>query len=122
MSDLQLTEDSLKQFTGSETFTRHGLNRDMVYTEGVAYVMEVGHAYWLVDDIAIFNMCNGFVRREPFQVWKLTKNANGCGAKLVCEDGNKNKVFQENIKFTDFPLQTITLWVENSTIMLPSER
>ena len=41
---------------------------------------------------------------------------------LTVEDGNDNTVFSKAIPFTDFPPEGITLWFENNTIYLPSER
>ena len=60
------------------------------------------------------------VAGEEFQVWKLTVNPDRT-AKLVCEDGNDNTVFEKAIPYTDFPAGGIELWFENSTIYLPSE-
>jgi hypothetical protein len=115
-----LTKADLAQFYGSDTIYRHTLNRRMLYTVGVKYVAETGGAHWLIDDIAIYNMTNGFVVEEEFQVWKLT--VTGTEADLVCEDGDYNVVFTKHIEFTDFPLDSIEIWVENNTMMLPSER
>ena len=47
----KLREEDLIQFTGSETWYRHGLFRNFLYTEGVQYVAETGKAYWLLDKI-----------------------------------------------------------------------
>ena len=49
-------------------------------------------------------------------------NKNGNGAKVICTDGNDNKLVSQKIYYTDFPLEEgITLWVENGIILLPSE-
>jgi Family of unknown function (DUF6876) len=56
---------------------------------------------------------------QEFQVWKLTVNENRT-AELTCEDGNGKQVYSKKIEFTDFPLDTVTLWFENKTILLPS--
>ena len=41
----------LAQFTGSTHFYRHGLVREVLYTEGVEYVAETAGAYWLLDGV-----------------------------------------------------------------------
>lgn len=119
---MTLKAEDLHQFTGSESWYRHGINRKMLYTDGVKYVADVGGAYWLLDEIAITNLLESSVRAEEFQVWTLQRNTGSSGAFLTCEDGNDNPVFSSPISFTDFPLDSITIWVENNTMMLPSER
>ncbi|MCK1641665.1 hypothetical protein IVA95_30010 [Bradyrhizobium sp. 157] len=44
-------------------------------------------------------------------------------ARLVCDDGNDKGavIYSEDIDFTDFPLDQITIWVEGNVILLPSE-
>ena len=46
-------ESDLDQFTGSENWYRHGLNRNVTFTDGAKYVADEGGAYWLLDAIAI---------------------------------------------------------------------
>jgi Family of unknown function (DUF6876) len=41
-------------------------------------------------------------------------------ATLVCEDGNYNAVYNQKIPFTDFPLDTVSLWFANGVIYLPA--
>ena len=48
-----LTKADLRHFTGTESWFRHALVRDILYTEGVQYVAEQGGAYWLLDEIAL---------------------------------------------------------------------
>jgi hypothetical protein len=40
-----LTADALRQFSGSETWYRLSLNRNVLYTEGAEYLAEQGGAY-----------------------------------------------------------------------------
>jgi hypothetical protein len=57
---------------------------------------------------------------EEFQSWKLKVNPDHT-ATLTCEDGNGGAVFTKAIEYTDFPLEEITLFFMNKTILLPSE-
>ena len=120
MTPKPLQPADLAQFTGSETFYRHPLNRKVVYTEGAHHVAEAGGAFWLLDEIALIQPYDPRVGAEDFQVWTLTVRQDHTAA-LVCEDGNGNIVFSKDILFTDFPLESITLWFANGTIYLPSE-
>jgi hypothetical protein len=115
-----LTKGDLRQFTGSETWWRHGLVRDVVFTDGAKYVADAGGAYWLLDEIAFAQRGDKAVAGEEFQFWKLTVKPDQT-ATLTCDDGNGHVVFTKRIEFTDFPLEEITLYFTNKTILLPSE-
>jgi hypothetical protein len=118
-SSKTLRKADLAQFTGSEQWYRHGLARDILFTDGAKYVADAGGAYWLLDEIALAQRIRG-VAGEEFQVWKLAVKANKT-AVLTCDDGNNNIVFRKRIAFTDFPLDEISFYVANKTILLPSE-
>ena len=121
MSEGKLSERDLMQFTGSENWDRHGLYRDVLFTDGTKYVADQGGAYWLLDEIALAQRHQKAVAAEEFQVWTLTVNTDRTAA-LTCENGNGKTVFEKRIDYTDFPAKSITLWFENKTIYLPSER
>ena len=111
--------DDLKHFTGSETWYRHGLNRDVLFTDGAKYVADHGGAFWLLDEIALAQQFEPKVQAEGFQVWKLT--VTDSSATLACEDGNDRPVLTKAIEFTDFPEPGVTLWFAGGVILLPSE-
>lgn len=110
----------LAQFTGSEHWYRHALNRKVLFTDGAKYVADHAGAYWLLDEIALIQPYDKRVAAEEFQVWKLKVNADQT-AELICEDGNDNVVYTKRIPYTDFPGEGITLWFTDNTILLPSE-
>ncbi|MGH9614266.1 MAG: DUF6876 family protein [Bryobacteraceae bacterium] len=119
-NDKTLTESDLLQFTGSENWYRHSLNRAVLFTDGAQYVAERGGAYWLLDAIAIAQAHVKAVAAEEFQVWTLKVNSDP-SAVLTCEDGNGNAVYQQKLEFTDFPLPEMKLYYCNNVIHLPSE-
>jgi hypothetical protein len=121
MTEAKLSKADLRQFTGSENWYRHGIARNVLFTDGAKYVADQGGAYWLLDEIALAQRGQKRVAAEEFQVWTLRVKADKT-ATLSCEDGNGKTVFEKAIPFTDFPVPEITLWFENSTIYLPSER
>jgi hypothetical protein len=63
-----LTEADLRQFTGTETWFQHSLNRKVLYTKGVQYVPENGGAYWLLEKIALTQLADKKVAAEAFQL------------------------------------------------------
>jgi hypothetical protein len=111
--------NELAQFTGSEHWYRHALNRQVTYTDGAKYMADQAGAYWLLDEIALAQHFNENVRAEAFQVWKLAVSGNN--ATLACEDGNDRVVYTKTIPSTDFPEPGITLWCTDNVILLPSE-
>lgn len=120
---MTITHQDLRQFTGTETYYRHSLARNYLYTDGVQYLAEKAGAYWLVDAIIFTQMEKPFShspKLAEFQCWTL-KALEGNRATLTCDDGNNNIVFIKQIPFTDFPLKEINLWLENKVLLLPSE-
>jgi len=121
MTTKTLTKADLAQFTGSENWYRHGLVRSVLYSDGAQYLADAGGAYWLLDEIALAQRHNKRVAGEEFQLWKLIVDQEDDSAVLTCDDGNGRIVFSKRIPFTDFPLEEISLYFCNNTILLPSE-
>jgi hypothetical protein len=48
-----LRETKLNQFSGTENWYRHAINRKVLFNDGAKYVADKGGAYWLLDAIAI---------------------------------------------------------------------
>ena len=115
-----LSEIQLRQFTGSENWYRHSINRAVLYTDGAKFLADQGGVYWLLDIIAIAQQHDARVSGEGFQVWNLKVHSDR-SATVFCEDGNGNPVYTQEIPFTDFPLDEVKLYFANSVIHLPSE-
>ncbi len=98
-----LSATDLAQFTGSEQFFRHTMNRSVLYTDGAQYLAEHAGAYWLLDEIALIQPYDQNVAAEEFQVWTLAVQQPSRSATLTCDDGNGNVVFTKQIPYTDFP-------------------
>jgi hypothetical protein len=115
-----LSADNLAQFTGTEQWYRHTINRTVLYTDGAQHVAEYGGAYWLLDEIALIQPYDENVAAEEFQVWTLTVHPDKT-ATLTCDDGNGNVIMSKEIEYADFPLDTITFYFANNVIHLPRE-
>jgi hypothetical protein len=68
MSEGKLNEADLSQFTGSENWYRHGINRSVLFTDGAKYVADQGGAYWLLDEIVLAQRYQKAVAAKEFQV------------------------------------------------------
>jgi hypothetical protein len=110
---------NLREFTGTENWYRHALNRHVTFTDCAKYVADEAGAYWLLDEIVLAQAYVKAVENEAFQVWEL-KVAND-KATLDCDDGDGNVVFTKEIAFTDFPEPGIKLYFTDNVILLPSE-
>ena len=79
-----------------------------------------GEAYWLIDAIASYQIYP-YVRNLGIQFWKLAVNQENNTATLICERDKNDVVVKQEIGFTEFPLENITLYLAERTLMLPSE-
>ena len=131
-----LTAEALSGFYGSETFFRHSLVRNVIFTEGCAYLCTNGAA-WLIDEIAIPQNIPALLNEE-FQSWELRVDENSRRAILVATDGGTelgpdgrvvyHELYRKEIPYTDFPLRQIKIFCcvngeprNGKTILLPSE-
>ncbi len=117
---LSLKFEDLDQFTGTENYYKHWLKG--LYTDGVAFMAEKGGAFWLID--AVFS----YRKKEPFQIWELKKTEftepqeEGPMAILTMKtDTNEPEIVQQEILYTDFPLDYIKLYLIDGVLLLPSE-
>ena len=116
--EINTLKSELKQFSGGGEFYRNPLFRNYVYTEGVRHLAEQAGAYWLIDYI-LSNQLDQKLIAQPFQVWKMLVQDDS--AAVTVEDGNDNEIICFTIGYTDFPLEEITLWLIDKTLLLPSE-
>jgi len=115
--------DDLRQHTGSCTFTRGFLNK-CLYTEGALDLAETCGAYWLLE--AIESHQTNKVSRCPFQVWRIEKQPDNSARLTMREDSGQPVVVEQEIPYTDFPLDSYELWavkneLDKHTVMLKSE-
>ena len=110
---------NLAQFTGTERYYR--LNRKCVITDGAKYLADTAGAYWLLDAAASYLLEIG--TDDWFVLVRLL--VNDSKAVLTLEDGNGGIRAQQDIGYTDFPLQEQVLYAnwdgEHWVLLLPSE-
>jgi hypothetical protein len=117
----RLTLADLEQFCGSTEYHKHWSG--MLFTDGILYLAETAGAHWLVDIVASYQSdkrVRSNKRLREFQLWELSV-ANGQGVVLLREDSGEPAVLSQEIEYTDFPLESIKLYVEGGVILLPSE-
>lgn len=109
----------LRQYIGTETYYRHPLARNMLYTDGVqAFANHVG-AYWLVDILATQPEIIKTMKRGLASI-TLTVNKDA-QATLAVTDGAGTQTYKRGIDFTDCPEGEWKFLMVDDVIMLPSE-
>ena len=103
---------------GSDNFYCHRPSL-ILYTDGVKMMAEKCEAYWLID-LIISHQCKKEVNNERFQVWELKRLKNNVFT-INATDGNKNKVANQYIPFSDFAYDQATIWLVDGCLMLPCE-
>ena len=109
----------LNQFIGTEKYYR--ISRRHLLTDGTKYLAEEAECFWMMDAIAS-HLCE--IGIEDWFVSVRVQVTEG-RAVMIYEDGNDREHARQEIPYTDFPLNSITLYAcwdqENWVIMLPSE-
>jgi hypothetical protein len=119
MENADQIKKRLKQFIGSGIVYKHSLG--IFYTEGVQYLAEAASAYWLLDLIAS-HQTKEFLsntKLQDFQIWRLLVHEKS--GTLICEWDMNMEVLRQEIEYTDFPLQSIKLYLVSKVLMLPRE-
>ncbi|MDV3351277.1 hypothetical protein QGP82_21415 [Leptothoe sp. LEGE 181152] len=110
----QEIEKELANFSGTTQYYRHSAELFPLFflTDGAYYAAESCGAYWLMDYIAS-HQTNPVIRDHPklqqLQFWEL--KVKGSKGIVICEWDSGFEVFREEIQFTDFPLDSIRIWV-----------
>ena len=108
-----LTLQALSQFYGTEYYHKY-LNA--LLTDGVAYVMKNGYA-WFISDVLIVSKMK--LRNEEFLSIKLKLLGND-KAEMVITNGNGKTLYTQEYKFTDAKRELSLYFVDN-VMMLSSE-
>ncbi len=119
INDIQQLATSLAQFTGSEQFYRYHFR--CLLTEGARYLAEQASCYWLMD---VFASHLAAISTDEYFTCLVLNRAYSEG-KVVIDDGNGIVLAEQEIPYTDFPLEEMTLFACWSggywVIMLTSE-
>ena len=119
LQQLGLDSFTMSQFTGTGAYYR--ISRRHLLTDGTKHSAEKGECFWMMDAIAS-HLCE--IGTEDWFVLVRVKVTEG-RAVMVYADGNDHEHARQEIPYTNFPLDSVTLYAcwdqENWIIMLPSE-
>jgi len=88
-------------------------------TDGCEFVRQASGegAYWLFDIILSWQYK---LHQHGFQVWKLKQMENSSWI-IQCTDGNDKVLASQDIQYSDFPIDSIDIWLVDGVALLPSE-
>ena len=121
MLTVEEIQKTLPHFSSTENYYRHILG-GFNYTDGVRYLAQSYEAYWLIDAIVSYQLKRPLINSEDlqrFQIWTLQVN-EGKGI-LTLEKDTDQRVFSQEIPYTNFPLPEIRFYLASKVLMLPSE-
>ena len=119
----QQIQADLAYFKGTTIYYKHMLpgKPRILITEGCNYVRQKCHAYWLFDAILSYQEDNK-LKDVRFQIWELQLQEKDLTWLLTCKvDKGQPPIIKQEIPYSDFPLQKITIWVIGGIALLPSE-
>ena len=109
--------DELSYFTGTQDWCRHFTG--LLYTDGILAMAEKFQAYWLID-VVFSHQLSPEVKAQPFQKWVL-KRVKGDSFIAIADDGNDLVIAEQEIPFSDFAADIVTMFYTAGVLMLPSE-
>jgi len=114
---------TLKEFKGTSEYYKHLFpgKSPILLTEGCDYIRKELKAYWLFDALLSYQE-DPRLKGIKYQIWELQQLKENLNWQLTCkEDTRKKPVISQVIKFSDFPLPYIKIWVIDKVALLPSE-
>jgi len=115
----QFDASQLTQFIGTTGYYR--ISRRHLLTDGTKYLAEEAECFWMMDAIA--SHLSEIGTADWFVQVRVT--VNDYKATMIYEDGIGKEYARQEIPYTDFPLDMITLYAcwdgEHWEIMLTSE-
>lgn len=120
MGNQKITSSELAQFSGTDNYYRY---HSLLLTDGAFYLAERAECFWLMDVIWSHAIEKRWYGNEDFITCKLT--VQDSVGEVVFDDGNGKVLVTQHIPFTDFPLNTIQVFIvrgdRNLVVMLPGE-
>ena len=117
----ELSRQLQANFYGTQAWYRHGLNRNLLYTDGVQFFAENGGyagAYWFIDKVAFDYW--PLLKTQDFLSIRLTVDENS-KATVTVDDGNNHVLKTDPIEFTDLQPGIWKFYLTDNVLLLPSE-
>jgi hypothetical protein len=119
MKSRQEVMDVIAQANATEAYHRFSsIPGFPVATDGVLALAESAGCYWLLDVVGSYQSDKRLC--PEFQVWKLEVNLEEQTAVVTgCNDDVE--IIRQEIPYTDFPLESVKLYLIDGVMLLPGE-
>lgn len=114
---------ALREFRCTEKYHKHLFpgKSPILLTDGCNFVRNECQAWWLFDAILSYQL-EKRLRDIPFQIWELRQQRSDLSWLLTCiEDTGEKPLVSQKIEFSDFPIDSIKIWLIDGVALLPSE-
>jgi hypothetical protein len=114
----------LSAFSGTSHYYRHVDGHPLIFTQGVQFLIHKTNAKWLLDLIfSLYTHKDNFLKKNEFIAFKLVVliHEEQPTAMFTVDDGNDHILYAKAITYTDFPIDSLKLFLVNNVLMLPSE-
>lgn len=114
---------SLKEFHGTSEYHKHLYpgRPAILLTDGCKFVRDRLNACWLFDAILSYQR-DLQAKQVRFQIWELKQLRKDLSWLLTCRENKDSKpIVTQSIKYSDFPIEEIKIWLINKVALLPSE-
>jgi hypothetical protein len=110
--------DTLREFTGTSQWYRHRMT-GYLFTDGIKAMADKYSCYWLID-LVMSHQLDPVVKAESFQTWKLERLIDS-RFEAFATDGNKRQIARQEIAYSDFEADRVTMYFCDGILLLPSE-
>ena len=116
--------NELKQFTGTEQYYKFSMLFKEQLTDGMKYLCETVQCYWLMDIVGSVQNLEKIKDNNSFILWKIEvnkKDNTGVVKALSDTEGTGDLLYEQEIPYTDFPLESFEFFQCDNVIMLKGE-
>lgn len=113
MKNITELKSDLNHFTSTEAY--HRCSRNLVLTDGALYLANNAECFWLFDIVDSI-IGTEYTKNEDFLFVKVQKEKNNsCWVRI--EDGNGERIYAQEIEYTDFPMDEYSFFVQKTSDM-----
>lgn len=113
----------LSEFTGTEAYHKASLFGDLVLTDGINYLRNKLNCFWLIDIVASVQHLKEIKEEKNFIVWLIEARKDKSFIVTAWNDTpyESGKLYEQEGKYTDFPLDRFEFYQEGEVLLLKSE-
>lgn len=113
----------LSQFTGTEAYHKASFIGNLVVTDGINHLRNKLNCFWLIDIVASVQHLKEIQAEKEFIVWLIEVRKDKSFIVTAWNDTpyESGKLYEQEGKYTDFPLDRFEFYQEGEVLLLKSE-